>query len=279
MTDENIGEIKEFICKQFNHAVGYEPNIDKPESFNEKLQWLKLYYRNPLMTVCADKYEVRNYVREKIGEKYLVKLIGVFDNVDDINFDNLPDKFILKVNHGSGQNIICKNKSDLNINEVKDKLSEWMLPKSNHYFYSYEWCYKDIKPKIVCEELIQDSSNDYLDDYKFMCFNGEVKMVFVCSERQTKLKVDFFDLDWNKLPFTRLYDNSQKEIKKPKNFDLMIKLAEKLSKPFPFVRVDFYEVEGRVYFGEMTFYPGNGMESFKPVEWDYNIGKMLNLPK
>ncbi len=270
--------IKKTIRSQFLESLGYEPDFKNPKSFNEKLQWLKLNHRDPLLTQCADKYAVRDYVSNMIGKKYLVPLIDVFKDVDDIDFDLLPNKFVLKVNHGSGQNIICKNKNNFDCDDARKKIMEWMKPESNHYNYSYEWCYKDIEPLIVCEEYLDYCKND-LNDYKFLCFSGNAENLFVCSERQTDLKVDFFDLNWNKLPFTRHYQNSKHNIDKPKNFQLMIDLANKLSKPFPFVRVDFYEVGDFVFFGELTFYPGNGMEPFNPIEWDYKMGDLLILNK
>ncbi|MFZ2038562.1 MAG: ATP-grasp fold amidoligase family protein [Minisyncoccia bacterium] len=276
--NSDLEKIKTTLYEQFHEYVGYRPNFENPQSFNEKIQWLKLYYHDPLMTKCADKYEVRNYVKEKIGQQYLIKLLGVYNSPEKINFKELPSKFVLKVNHGSGQNIICKNKNTLDISKTKKTLSEWLKNESNHYFYSYEWCYKSIKPLIICEEMIGESLKNDLVDYKFMCFNGKVEMFFVCSDRQKGLKVDFFDLNWNKMPFIRYYENSSNIIKKPKNFDKMIRLSEVLSKPFPFVRVDFYEANDNVYFGEMTFYPGNGMEPFTPVEWDYKIGDLIKLP-
>lgn len=268
--------IKEKIIEQFTQQVGYIPNIDNPKSFNEKIQWLKLYYRNPLLTKCADKYTVREYVKEKIGEQYLIPLIGIYDNPDQIDFNKLPNKFVLKTNNGSGKNIICKNKKKLNIEETKSKLTEWLKPENSHYFYSYEWAYKDIKPKIICEEYLESKDGD-LKDYKFMCFHGKIENIFVCTDRKNSLKVNFYDLNWKLLPFTRLYPNSNKKISKPKYFKKMVEIAEMLAKDFPFVRVDLYENKNNIYFGELTFYPGNGMEKFQPPEWDYKMGKFLSI--
>ena len=273
--DISLKDKKQHITNQFIQQVGCKPSIDAPKTFNEKIQWLKLYYRNPLMVKCADKYAVRNYVSKAIGRDHLIPLIGVYNNIEDVGFDSLPNEFVLKLNCGSGDLIICKDKYLLDIDDVMLKLGKWLKPEANHYFYSYEWCYKDIKPKILCEKYLNDSN---LFDYKFMCFNGKVKLMFVCSERESHLKVDFFDLKWNKLPFRRGYPNSDNIIKAPKNLQVMIKLAEKLAKPFPFVRVDFYEIENKVLFGELTFYPGNGMERFEPVKWDYKLGEYLTLP-
>ncbi len=272
----SLDDKKYIIEQQFERVVGYKPNIDNPRSFNEKMQWLKLYNEDPLLTKCADKYLVRDYVKEKIGEEYLIPLLGVWDSPDEIDFDKLPNQFVLKVNWGSGQNIIVKDKSKLNIEEAKAKLREWMKPRSNLYYYSFEWCYKNIQAKIIAEKYIQQL-NDDLYDYKFLSYNGKVKNLFVVSDRYNNKYVDFYDTDWNKLPFERLYHNSPNGIAKPQNLDRMISLAERLSKDFPFVRVDFYDIEDKIYFGEITFYPGSGLEAFEPVEWDYKLGEMLTL--
>ena len=274
--DISIKEKKLIIEKQFEEQVGYKPNIDNPKTFNEKMQWLKLYNEDPLLTKCADKYLVRNYIKEKIGEEYLIPLIGVYNNPDEIDFSALPNQFVLKVNWGSGQNIIVKDKSQLNIEETKTKLNEWLEPRSNHYFYSFEWSYKNIKPKIICEKYIQQQ-NDDLYDYKFMCYNGIIKNLFVVSNRKNNLYVDFYDINWNKLPFKRKYKNSPNGIEKPDNLYKLIKLAETIGKDFPFARVDFYNVNNQIYFSEVTFYPGNGMEAFEPIEWDYELGKLLKI--
>lgn len=280
--DKNTVEfefIKNKIKEYFKNTVGYELNLDEPRTFNEKIQWLKIYYKDPLMTKCADKYLVRDYIKEKIGEEYLIKLLGVYDNANEIDFEKLPDKFVLKVNHGCGQNIICLDKKKINIRESIDKLNNWIKPESNHYNFNYEWSYKNIKLKIICEELIEDERNKDLLDYKFMCFNGFVEMVFVCSDRRSELKVDFYNKQWQKMPFSRSHPTCNYEIKKPDQFEKMIKLAEILSKPFPFVRIDFYSVKEKIFFGEITFYPGNGTEAFTPLEWDYKLGDMIKLPK
>lgn len=271
-------EIRYVIEKVFERKLGYKPNLDNPKSFNEKMQWYKMYYKDPLMTKCADKYLVRDYVKEKIGEEYLVPLLGVYNSPEEIDFDKLPEKFVLKVNWGSGQNIIVKDKSKLDIEETKAKLKQWMKPESNHYYMGFEWVYKDIQPKIIVEEFLVQLDGD-LFDYKYFCYNGKVKNLFVVSDRFKNKYVDFYDLKWQRLPFKRLYNNSPNGIQKPKLFDKMLELSEILAKDFIFCRVDFYEVEDKLYFGEITFYPGNGSEPFKPVEWDYKLGEMIELPK
>lgn len=270
---------KDYIKRQFVSWGGYKPNIDNPESFNEKIQWMKLYYHDRAMTTCADKYAVRQYVAKKIGPEYLLDLVyeKPFTRVEDINFDELPDKFVLKTTNGSGTNIICSNKSELDVDEAKAKLNQWLDRSRSLYYMSFEWAYKNIKPQIICEKFIDQM--DGLKDYKLLCMNGRVEYIFVCSERDSgKLKIDWFDRDWNLLPFTRVYKNNPKTPKKPDNLSEMIKVAEKLADGFPFVRIDLYNPGGKIKFGEMTFYPGNGMEWFDPVEWDYTLGAAMTLP-
>ncbi len=271
-------EARFILEQQFKPQSGYPLNLDNPKTFNEKIQWLKLYYHDPLMTKCADKVGVRDYIAEKIGSEYLIPIIGVYDSVDDIDWDKLPNKFVAKVNWGSGQNIICKDKAKLDINDAKQKLRQWMRPESNHYYNFLEWVYKDIEPKIIIEEFL-DTKGDDLPDYKFMCYNGRPKNLFVCTERSVKLKTTWFDTNWNKLPFKRLHDASDKEISCPKKFDKMLHIARTLSEPFPFVRVDFFEFGSQLFVGELTFFPGNGTEPFTPVEWDRKIGDLLQLPQ
>ena len=270
-------EARSILEVQFERCTGKKLDLDNPKSFNEKIQWLKLYYRNPLMTKCADKIGVRDYIREKIGEEYLVPIIGIYKTPDEIDFETLPNQFVMKVNWGSGQNIIVTDKSKLDVKKAKAQLAEWLKPESNHYYDFLEWCYKDIEPKIIIEEFIEELDGS-LYDYKFFCCNSEPKFLFVGIDRQTDLKFNFYDIDWNLLPFKQHYEVSSKKINPPQNFDKMKKLAQILSKDFPFVRVDFFEVKGKVYFGELTFYHFNGTEVFEPDEWDYKLGELIALP-
>ncbi len=254
-------------------------NLADPLTFNEKIQWLKLYDFKPKYTQMADKYGVRKYVAERIGEKYLIPLIGgPWDNFEDVNLELLPNQFVLKCTHDSGTIVICSDKSKFDINSAREKLNNAL--NHNYYWRGREKPYKDIKPRIIAENYLVEDEGIELKDYKIMVFNGKAKLSFVCSERFTmsKLKVTFFDLDWNKMPFERSYPKSSILIDKPQNYELMIELAEILADGIPFIRVDFYEVKGHVYFGEMTFYPGGGMESFNPKEWDAKIGEWLELP-
>ena len=269
------------LKEQFKMRTGDELNLDNPQTFNEKMQWLKLYYHrhpNPLLTQCADKVGVREYVKEKIGEEYLVPCLGVWNNPDDIDFDKLPNQFVLKVNWGSGQNIIVKDKSKLNIKKAKEKLRNWMKPESNHYYSFFEWGYKNIKPKIIAEKYIEQMDGNLLD-YKFFCFNGQPMYCQIDVDRFTNHTRCFYDMNYKKQDFTILYPLYQKEISKSKKFSEMVETAKILSDGFVNVRVDFFAIDNNIYVGEMTFFPGAGNEKFNPVEWDKKFGDLLILPK
>lgn len=271
-------QVKYCIEHQFKRRFGYLPNLDDPKTFNEKLQWLKLYHRNPLMTVCADKVAVRDFVAERIGSEYLIPCLGVWDNPDDIDFDKLPDKFVLKVNWGSGQNIIVKDKSKLDLEEAKKKLAHWMQPQKNHYYYAFEWSYKDIKPKIIAEKYMEEL-NENLIDWKIFCNYGKPIFLFLGIDRFKDLRFNFYDTNFNQLPFKQHYKNSDKKIEKPECFDKLLELAEKLTKDFIHARADFYVVNNKIYFGEITFFHFAGLHRFDPPEWDRKLGDLLVLPK
>lgn len=270
----------EILKENFLRRVGYELNLDEPRSFNEKIMWSKLYYQNPLITKCCDKFAVKDYVTEVVGEEYVVKTIAQWDDPDDIDFDTLPDRFVLKVNWSSGYNIICSDKSKLDISETRQKLKRWMKPDRNAYYQFFNWGFKYVKPVIYAEEYL-DQVDGQVYDYKFFMFNGKMKMMFIATDRNgvNQLTHDFFDRNFNALPFTYGGIRHANPLPpKPKHFEKMIELAEKLSKPFPFVRVDFYELGNRIALGEMTFYPGGGILPFDPVDWDYKIGEWYQLP-
>ena len=270
---------KDIITTQFKKELGYNLNLDNPTTFNEKLQWLKFYYYDELITKCSDKYLVREYIRETIGEEYLIPLIGVWDRVEDIDFDKLPNQFVLKVNWGSGQNIIVKDKNKLDIEEAKNKLRCWMLPTSNHYYYSYELGYKYIKPKVICEQYIEQMDGNLID-YKMFCFSGKTKYIGVYFNRGTdNFSKLYYDYNWNKQNMcvgNMLYEG---DIKKPKVLNKLIELSNLLSLPFVHVRVDSYIINDNIYFGELTFYNAGGYTKFIPSNWDYKFGELLELPK
>ena len=270
---------KIYLKLMYHVLMDRKLDLKNPQTFNEKLQWLKLYNRKPLYTTMVDKYEVKSYVSSIIGSEYIIKTLGIYENFDDIDFSKLPDRFVIKCTHDSGGVVICKDKSKFDISKARKKINECL--KSNFYFMGREWPYKNVKPRIIIEEFLDNHDNHDLNDYKFMCFNGKFKCSFVCTERRSDdgLKVTFFDKNWNVMPFERHYPKSKKKIEKPKNYNKMIELSEKLAKNIPFVRIDFYEVEGKIYFGEITFFPGNGTEEFTPEKYDYLLGSWIKLPK
>lgn len=267
-----------YIKIMYHLAMGKKLNLDNPLTYNEKLQWLKLYDRNPDYVIMVDKYRARDYVASKIGAEHLIPLLGVWERAEDIDFESLPNQFVLKCNHDSGSIVICTDKSKLDRQFTIAKLR--CALKTSGYWHGREWPYKDVSPRVIAEKYMVDDSGTELRDYKFMCFNGEHRCTFTVTERFTseKLKVTFFDKDWNKMPFERHYPMSKKEILKPKSYDDMVRWAELLSKDIPFARIDFYEVGGIAYFGEITLYPGNGTEEFSPEEWDRTLGDWLQLP-
>lgn len=268
-----------FLRMAYFAFIGKRLNLDNPQTFNEKLQWLKLYNRRPEYTMMVDKYLVRDYIAKTIGEEYLIPLLGVWDDPDEIDFEALPNQFVLKCNHNSGLGMcICKDKSKLDIKKVREELRRGL--KEDYYLTSREWPYKNVARKIICEKYMEDESGE-LKDYKFMAFDGDVKCSFVCSDRFSNdgLHVTFYDNDWKMMPFERHYPRTATPLPRPLCFEEMKELASKLSKGVPFVRVDFYEIQGKPYFGELTFYPGSGFEKFSPESWDYTFGSYINLGK
>lgn len=271
---------KKFIEKMFKATMKYPLNLENPKTFNEKLQWLKLYNRNPLYTKLVDKYKVRDYISEKIGEEYLIPLLGVWDNPDDIDFDSLPNKFVLKCNHNSGLGMcICADKNKLDVKEVKKELKKGL--NQDYYLSGREWPYKNVPRKIIAEKyMVDDSTSNEFTDYKFFCFNGYVDCVMVCLDRNSgDPKFYFFDKDWKLKRLNKRGKEAPKDftIPKPKCIDEMFEIASKLSEGFPFVRVDLYQSYGKIYFGEMTFYPDSGFDSNILKESDYYFGKLIDL--
>lgn len=269
----------EYLKRRYSVKIGSELNLENPQKYTEKLQWLKLNNRNPEYTALVDKYAVRRYVAEKIGEEYLIPLLGgPWKSFDEIDFSKLPEQFVLKCTHDSGGLVICKNKNKLNIKAVK-KIQKCL--KRNFYYLNREWVYKDVVPQIIAEQYMEDTTTKELRDYKFFCFNGEPRALFVATDRQTpreEVKFDFFDMDYNHIDVRNGHQNAKILPEKPQRFELMKDLAKKLSEGIPHVRVDFYEVNGKVYFGEMTFFHFSGMVPFEPEEWDYKMGSWLELP-
>lgn len=256
-------------------------DLKKPRYFGEKMQWIKIFADLDQYAKYADKYKVQTYVEETVGAKYLIGLIGAYDRAEEVPFSRLPERFVLKVNHGSGYNIICKDKSQLDIEQTKKQLNKWMT--EDYAAIKGEEQYRKIERKIICEEYMEDDSGGLLD-YKLFCFNGKVKMIEVCFGRFTDFKIDFYDTNWKRLPILsgnprNGRKNSDKPIQRPACADTMVEIAEKLSEPFPFVRTDLYVVNGKTYFGELTFTCGSGSRPFYPLSMDEMIASWIDLDK
>jgi len=269
---------KIYLKKQYKRIFGKELNLKNPKTYNEKIQWLKLYDRNPLYPKLADKFEVKKYVAKIIGEQHVIPTYGVWEKFDDINFDILPNQFVLKSTHDSASVVICQDKSKFDILAAKKRLTAAL--KVNYYHYeNRQWVYKDIKPRIIAEKFMVDESGTELKDYKFFCFDGVFKSLFIATDRPHDTKFDFYDRDFNLLHFTNGHPMSGLNRQKPENFEEMVRIAEKLSQNIPHVRVDLYSINGDIYFGEMTFYHWGGMMPFVPEEWDYKFGEWIKLPE
>lgn len=271
---------KIYVKYHYEYFSGKKLNLEDPKEFNAKIEWYKVFYRPKILNQLADKYEVRSYVEEKIGAQYLNELYAVYDNANDINFDILPDQFIVKANHTNSQNLIVKDKKTLDKKKAIKLFNKW-LSKNQYYKKGQEWAYKDIKPKLVIEKLLKEKDKNTLVDYKFYCFNGIPKFIDVHLDREDDHKQGCFDLDFKLLPFgkSKNYKSISTDIEKPSNLSEMVILAEKLADKLPFVRVDFYSVNGISIFGEMTFYPADARKEFYPDEYNKIIGDYFQLPK
>lgn len=269
---------KPFLCFVYRIYTGKRLHLAHPATYNEKLQWLKLYDKNPAYTAMVDKYLAKDYVKEMIGEQYIIPLLGVWESADDIDFDALPDKFVLKCNHDSGSTIICTDKNNLDRTAVRKKLNRHM--KVNNYNYAREWPYKNVVRRIIAEEYIANPNVNDLYDYKVYCFSGEPKFMMVnTSRRSGKTTANYYDSDYNLMDFTWGYPRSETIVKIPKEkFDELFEKAKVLSTGLTHIRVDFYEADGRLYFGELTFFDGSGFSLFDPPEWDEIIGSWIELP-
>lgn len=265
---------KEFVEEFYKDTFGKELDLENPVTFNEKLNWLKLYGKNPNATKCADKYEVREYIKNKGYEHILNELIGVYEDVNEINVEELPEKCVLKATHGSGWNLIVKDKNKIKWTPWKLIMKSWL--KQNFYYYGREWVYKEMKPRIICEKYLEDSNNELLD-YKIYCFNGVPKFIQIDVDRFTNHTANYYDTDWNEMDFQYDDEHSGRRIEKPKNMEEMLEICKVLSKEFEHVRVDFYEVDGKLYFGEMTYFTAAGTGKFNPEEYDEIIGNWLQL--
>lgn len=275
ISEADESQYPKLIQKLYGASTGEKLHLEAPVTYNEKVQWMKLYDKNPLYTTLTDKYKVCDWVAERIGEEYLIPLYGVWDRFNDIDFAKLPNQFVLKLNTGSGANVIVKDKAKLDVNSAKKKLTSAM--KKNFAYYWMEMHYKDIIPKIIAEKYLCQNNND-LYDYKFMCFNGEVKYFWVDTGRFTHHRRYIFDVNGNFTKYKWGYDNEGPVPELPVNYKEMIKLAARLSEGFYHVRVDLYNVEGKIYFGEMTFTTEGGLNYIAPKEFNIELGSYIKLP-
>lgn len=257
---------------------GKKLNLENPQTYNEKLQWLKLHDRKPEYTRMVDKYEVKQYIAEKIGAEYVIPTLGVWECFEDINFDALPDQFVLKCTHDSGGLVICRDKSKLDVNAAKRKITKSL--KKNYYLHGREWPYKDVKPRIIAEQYKEDDckSERNLDVYKIFNFNGKPQIIqFIQNDKTENETIDYFDVEWNLLDLRQKFPNSNNPISRPHQLEQMITLAAALSDGFRFLRTDFYIVNQKVFFSEFTFFSDSGFAVFDPVEWDKQLGEWINI--
>jgi hypothetical protein len=274
-----------FAKQKYYENTGRRLNLDDPQTFDEKLWWLKLHNHDPLLTICSDKYRVREYVKDCGLEYILNELHGVYDKAEDIDYDSLPNEFFMKCNHASGVNYLCKDKSSFNRDKVEEKLNDAL--KHNYYLQSREWNYKNIEPKIICERVLKSKDNQPLIDYRFLCFDGTVKCIFIdidtCADdgsHRYDARRNVYDENMNLLDVKVTRDTFPPElVKKPNNFDEMKRVAVILSKPFPHCRVDLYNTDGKIFFGELTFYHAGACSNIQPEEWAYKLGSWIDLSK
>ena len=268
----------EFVLKKmFKERMGYSLDLENPKTFNEKLQWLKLHDHNPLYTIMVDKYAVKKYVAEKIGEQYIIPTLGVWEHFDDIDFDKLPSQFVLKCTHDSGSIVVVPDKSKMDKVAAKKKLENGL--RYNYYYWGYEWPYKDVPPRIIAEKFMVDESGVELKDYKVFNFDGIPKAIQVDYDRFTDHKRNIYDAEWKYIDMSIEYPtDANHQIAKPKNLEKMLELAGKLSEGIPHARTDFYVINDEIYFGEITFYHGAGLEHFVPEKYDGVFGEWIKLP-
>ena len=265
---------KKYLEIKYRALTKNKLDLNNPKTFNEKLQWLKLYNRKDIYTKMVDKYEAKEIIKDKIGDGYVVPTYGIYNSFDEINFKELPHKYIMKCTHDSGGLVICKN--DININKARKKIEKSL--KNNYYLSGREWPYKNVKPRIIVEELLENRNGDELIEYDFFCFNGEPQIIAIChGDRNPNRFNDFYDIDFNKLEFKCSYETSKNLFKKPKQFEKMVEIAKKLSNKIPFLRVDLYLCDEKIYVGEMTFFHWGGFGKFVPEKWNYELGKLIKL--
>lgn len=271
---------KRYLKQRWNYVMGYPLDLKDPQSFNEKLQWLKLYDRQPLYTKMVDKYEAKKYISSVIGEEFIIPTLNIFESVEEIDFDSLPEQFVLKCTHDSGGVVICKNKNNLDKKAAIDKLNKGL--KSKFYWQTREWPYKNVKPRIIAEKYMEDESGYELKDYKFFCFNGKCEYFKIDFDRQKDHHANYYNRYCELMPFGEILcpPDYYRELKIPSNLDEMLNKAELIASSVnnSFVRIDLYNINGHIFFGEITFYPASGFGRFDPEEWDLKLGELIKLP-
>ena len=267
---------EKYLKKKFKVELGRELDLENPSDFNEKLQWLKLHDRKEYYHKMVDKYEAKKYISEIVGEEYPVPLLGVWDSFQQIDFTSLPNEFVLKTTHDSGGVVICRDKSAFDFDKARKKLSRSL--QRNFFNVSREWPYKGVKPRIIAEKYL-DERGGVLTDYKIFCFDGVPKIIYVSKDKADDPRTDFFDMDWNYLPIRMRDPGSEILPQKPLCFEKMKEIAEKLSNGHPHLRVDFYQVDGRLYVGELTFYHCGGFQEVRPAEWNKKMGEWIKINK
>ena len=269
---------EEYLSKAFHARMGYDLNLDNPQTFNEKLQWLKLHDHNPEYTRLVDKYEVKQYITNIIGEEYIIPTLGVWNSFDEIDFDKLPDQFVLKCTHDSGGLVICKDKKTLDIRAAREKINRCL--KRKFFYLNREWPYNNVLPRIIAEPYLTEKDYQGLTDYKIHCFHGEPKLILVCQDRFSEegLAEDFFDTEWNHLDMQRPGQrHCSKSVSCPRSLDKILEISKIISQDRKFLRVDFYVINGQLKIGELTLYPASGFKPFDPPEWDMKLGRWIQI--
>lgn len=272
----NLIDDKTYTKIKYRLKMGRKLNLNNPTTYTEKLNWLKLYDHDPAYVPLVDKWEVVPYIEKRIGGGYTIPKYGIYNSFDEIDWDVLPDQFVLKCTHDSGGVVICRDKKNIDYESARKVLETSM--KRNYYWHNREWPYKQVQPRILCEQYLSDESGDGLLDYKFFCFDGKPQFMFIATGRaKQETCFDFFDMDFNWIPVKQHYPNANVRPTKPEKWGEMVDLSTKLSDGFKHVRIDFFQSSGKVYFGEMTFTHFGGFEKFEPEEYDAKFGKYLNL--
>lgn len=252
-------------------------DLKNPKGLNEKIQWLKLHYRDPLQIQCADKAAARDYVKKTIGADLLVPMLGVYQDANKIPFGELPDSFIIKSTHASGWNLLCTSKQELDVSAAREQIARWI--SSSFFPVGREWVYKHIPRAVIVEELIADGQGRPPDDYKIFTFHGEPKFIQVCRKQTNGERRDLYTPDWERIPCEYGFPNIESRVPRPENLSELLDLAGKLAKPFPFVRVDLYNVDERIYFGELTFFPAKGAVKSRPRSFERQFGDYIDLER